>query len=132
MKEVIRRVLEEEKENLESLSKNDFEDKIIDMSNIIIKSLENDGKILIAGNGGSAADAQHFAAEIVGRFVLERSGYPAIALTTDTSILTAVEIEVSVVKAISLNISLLLITETDWLSRQRDMDLRPGKRSIRS
>ena len=90
MKEVIRRVLEEEKENLESLSKNDFEDKIIDMSNIIIKSLENDGKILIAGNGGSAADAQHFAAEIVGRFVLERSGYPAIALTTDTSILTAV------------------------------------------
>ena len=76
MKEVIRRVLEEEKENIEVLSKNDFEDKIIDMSNIIIKSLENDGK--------------HFAAEIVGRFVLERSGYPAIALTTDTSILTAV------------------------------------------
>lgn len=90
MKEVITRVLEEEKENLEALSKNDFEDKIIDISNIIIKSLENDGKILIAGNGGSAADAQHFAAEIVGRFVLERSGYPAIALTTDTSILTAV------------------------------------------
>jgi D-sedoheptulose 7-phosphate isomerase len=47
-------------------------------------------KILVCGNGGSAADAQHFAAELVGRFELERGGLPAIALTTDTSILTAV------------------------------------------
>lgn len=47
-------------------------------------------KILIAGNGGSAADAQHFAAELVGRFLLERRGLPAIALSTDSSILTAV------------------------------------------
>lgn len=47
-------------------------------------------KILICGNGGSAADAQHFAAEIIGRFEKERSAWPAIALTTDTSILTAV------------------------------------------
>jgi len=48
------------------------------------------GTLLIAGNGGSAAEAQHFAAEIVGRYIHERRGYPAIALTTDTSILTAV------------------------------------------
>lgn len=47
-------------------------------------------KVLIMGNGGSAADAQHFAAELVGRFRRERDGLPAIALTTDTSILTAV------------------------------------------
>ena len=47
-------------------------------------------KILLCGNGGSAADAQHFAAELVGRFELERGGLPAIALTTDTSILTAI------------------------------------------
>ncbi|MCP4747102.1 MAG: D-sedoheptulose 7-phosphate isomerase [Desulfobacteraceae bacterium] len=47
-------------------------------------------KILICGNGGSAADAQHFAAELVGRFELERSAWPAIALTTDTSILSAI------------------------------------------
>ncbi len=47
-------------------------------------------KLLVMGNGGSAADAQHFAAEIVGRFTLERRALPAIALTTDTSILTAV------------------------------------------
>jgi D-sedoheptulose 7-phosphate isomerase len=47
-------------------------------------------KILVCGNGGSAADAQHFAAELIGRFEKERSAWPAIALTTDTSILTAV------------------------------------------
>jgi D-sedoheptulose 7-phosphate isomerase len=47
-------------------------------------------KILICGNGGSAADAQHFAAELIGRFEQERSAWPAIALTTDTSILTAI------------------------------------------
>ena len=52
--------------------------------------IKNGGKILIMGNGGSAADAQHIAAEIVGRFKKERRGMPAIALTTDTSILTSV------------------------------------------
>ena len=57
---------------------------------IIENALKNGNKLLICGNGGSAADAQHFAAEIVGRFKLERDGLPAIALTTDTSILTAI------------------------------------------
>ena len=52
--------------------------------------IKNGGKILIMGNGGSAADAQHIAAEIVGRFKKERKGLPAIALTTDTSIITSV------------------------------------------
>ena len=52
--------------------------------------IKNGGKILIMGNGGSAADAQHIAAEIVGRFKKERKGMPAIALTTDTSIITSV------------------------------------------
>lgn len=53
-------------------------------------ALLNGHKVLLCGNGGSAADAQHIAAEFVGRFVTERRGLPAIALTTDTSILTAV------------------------------------------
>ena len=57
---------------------------------ICIDSLKNGNKILIFGNGGSAADAQHIAAEIVGRYKTERIGLPAIALTTDTSILTSV------------------------------------------
>lgn len=56
----------------------------------MIQLYQNNGKVLIVGNGGSAADAQHMAAELVGRFEMERKGLPAIALTTDSSILTAV------------------------------------------
>lgn len=55
-----------------------------------ITTLSNDGKILLAGNGGSAADAQHIAGEFVSRFAFDRPGLPAIALTTDSSILTAI------------------------------------------
>jgi D-sedoheptulose 7-phosphate isomerase len=57
---------------------------------IFADAIRDRKKILIAGNGGSAAEAQHFSAEIVGRYKKERRGYPAIALSTDTSILTAV------------------------------------------
>ena len=55
-----------------------------------IDSLRRGGKVLFAGNGGSAADAQHMAGEFVSRFAFDRPGLPAIALTTDTSILTAI------------------------------------------
>jgi len=55
-----------------------------------IAALKNGNKILLAGNGGSAADAQHVAGEFVSRFAFDRPGLPAIALTTDTSILTAI------------------------------------------
>ncbi len=57
---------------------------------LILQSLLNDGKILSCGNGGSAADAQHFSGELLGRFERERPGLPAIALTTDSSTLTAI------------------------------------------
>ena len=56
----------------------------------VLASITAGGKVLACGNGGSAADAQHFAAELVGRFERERPGLPAIALTTDSSILTAI------------------------------------------
>lgn len=59
-------------------------------SKICITSLLNGGKILIFGNGGSASDAQHIAAELVGRYKVERRGLAAIALTTDSSIITSV------------------------------------------
>jgi len=59
-------------------------------ANLCIDCLQNGGKILIFGNGGSAADAQHIAAEMVGRYKVERKGLPAIALTTDTSALTSI------------------------------------------
>lgn len=57
---------------------------------LVIDAYRSGGKVLIAGNGGSAADAQHIAAELVSRFGFERQALPAIALTTDTSILTAI------------------------------------------
>lgn len=64
--------------------------RIAEMTTLLAGTFRNGGKLLVMGNGGSAADAQHFAAEIVGRFKLERRGLPALALSTDTSILTAV------------------------------------------
>jgi D-sedoheptulose 7-phosphate isomerase len=57
---------------------------------MIVNALKNGNKILLAGNGGSAADAQHIAAELSGRYVKERTALPGIALTTDTSALTAI------------------------------------------
>ncbi|MCF7811895.1 D-sedoheptulose 7-phosphate isomerase [bacterium] len=63
---------------------------LLKISETIAETLKNGHKLLLFGNGGSAADAQHVAAEIVGRFEAERKAFPAIALTTDTSILTAV------------------------------------------
>ena len=59
-------------------------------ANLCIKSLKNGGKILIFGNGGSAADAQHISAELVGRYKMERKGLAAIALTTDSSAITCI------------------------------------------
>lgn len=60
------------------------------IADAIIAALRDGNKLLIVGNGGSAADAQHIAAEIVGRYKQDRPGYAAIALTTDTSALTAI------------------------------------------
>jgi D-sedoheptulose 7-phosphate isomerase len=65
-------------------------DAIANASQLCIDCLKNGGKILLFGNGGSAADAQHIAAELVGRFKVDRKGLPAIALTTDTSALTSI------------------------------------------
>lgn len=65
--------------------KNNIEESI----SLICRALKNKKKLLICGNGGSAAESQHFAAELVGRFKMKREGIPAIALTADTSIITA-------------------------------------------
>ena len=59
-------------------------------ANLMTHCMRKGGKIILLGNGGSAADAQHIAAEFVGRFILKRKGLPAMALTTNTSILTAI------------------------------------------
>ena len=56
---------------------------------LLTKSIKNNGKIIFAGNGGSAADAQHLTAELVGKYLKKRRSIPALALTTDTSIITS-------------------------------------------
>jgi len=68
----------------------DLSPRIAAVAGVFIDALRDGRKLLVMGNGGSAADAQHLAAEIVGRFRLERRALPAIALSTDTSILTAI------------------------------------------
>ncbi len=65
-------------------------DKVIEASEIIASSLNAGNKLIFFGNGGSAADSQHLAAEFVNRFQMERRPLPALALTTDTSVLTAI------------------------------------------
>ena len=72
------------------LSNDDVLNAISNVASACIDVLKSGGRILIAGNGGSAADAQHIAAEFVSRFMYDRPGLPAMALTTDTSMLTAI------------------------------------------
>lgn len=73
----------------EKLAREMSED-IARVAEVVISALRAGGKVLICGNGGSAADAQHIACELVGYFAKERAAWPAIALTTDTSVLTSV------------------------------------------
>jgi len=64
-------------------------DTIVEIVKEIVDSYKNDGKLVLFGNGGSAQDAQHIAAELVGIYTMERKSLPAVALTTNTSVLTA-------------------------------------------
>lgn len=77
-------------EVLLSLAANSTANVFDDIVHNCVESLNANGKIIFAGNGGSAADCQHLAAEFTGRFVLDRKPLPALALTTDTSALTAI------------------------------------------
>jgi len=63
--------------------------QIMEIAELMIQSLRKNGKVLVFGNGGSAADSQHIAAELVGRFKKDRKAMAAIALTTNTSVLTS-------------------------------------------
>ena len=70
--------------------KEDLSAPIADAAQLFFDCITNDGKILCCGNGGSAADSQHFAAELLNRFEVERPGLAAVALTTDSSVLTSI------------------------------------------
>ncbi|TET92979.1 MAG: SIS domain-containing protein [Desulfobacteraceae bacterium] len=89
MEDIIARIVKESQR-----VKEDFIRKntsiLIDLAEYISKAFKNDKKLMLCGNGGSAADAQHIAAEFVNRFQLDRHPLPAMALTTDTSIITSV------------------------------------------
>jgi len=80
----------EESIKVKQLAQQVLPDATAEAALLLFNALANDGKILICGNGGSAADAQHFATEMTGRFERERMELAAIALTTDTSALTAI------------------------------------------
>lgn len=69
---------------------NRLKNETFGLADLIAERLKAGGKVMVCGNGGSAADAQHFAAELVNRFLLERRPYAALALSTDTSILTSI------------------------------------------
>ena len=85
-------ILKEFESHLETIQKvqETMAQPLENVAKLVVETLKSNNKILIFGNGGSAADAQHFAAELTGRYKTERRGLPAIALTTDTSALTAI------------------------------------------
>ena len=88
MIEIIKREL---KLHYDVLSKMEgLSNSIESIARLAIEAIESKGKIIFFGNGGSAADAQHIAAELVGRYKTKRRGLPAVSLTTDTSIITAI------------------------------------------
>ncbi|HBX75078.1 MAG TPA: phosphoheptose isomerase, partial [Acidaminococcaceae bacterium] len=90
MNTIIRQRLKDHMEVLQKLIASDLPEKLEKCAEIVEKALKEGHKVLFCGNGGSAADSQHLAAEFVGRFQKERKGLSAVALTVDTSILTAV------------------------------------------
>jgi D-sedoheptulose 7-phosphate isomerase len=88
MKKIIEQIFAESIEVKQGTLKKNLP-QIISAAEAVIRALKNGHKLFFCGNGGSAADSQHIAAEFVGRFQKERKAWPAIALTTDTSALTA-------------------------------------------
>lgn len=89
MQNIIEQNMREQMQLFERIMKTDYADSMIEAAGCILHAMQTGHKVLIAGNGGSAADAQHMAAELVVRFEKDREGFPAMALTTDSSILSA-------------------------------------------
>ena len=89
VKDQIEAIIRAHKEMVAKLESTGIE-TITSASDMIIQCFERGNRVYICGNGGSAADAQHIAGELVGRFKRERKGLPAIALSTDTSVITSI------------------------------------------
>ncbi len=102
-KSIFLKNLEEHQSVFETL--NDLDGPIEKAIKLISSSLEEDGKLLVCGNGGSAADSQHIAAEFTGRFIKDRKALAAIALTTDSSAVTCIANDYSFDEIFSRQIS---------------------------
>ena len=87
--DIIRRIFRESIQAKEAFLRDNLE-RVVRVVDVITEALKKGNKILLFGNGGSAADAQHIAGEFVNRFLIERPPLPAVALTTDTSVLTSI------------------------------------------
>lgn len=123
MEKIIRRAAKEGRRIQEDFVRKNTS-QLIHCAEHISKAFTNNRKLLLCGNGGSAADAQHIAAEFVNRFLLDRRPLPAIALTTDTSIITSVandysyeEIFAKQIQALGLEGDILLAISTSGSSK---------------
>lgn len=87
---IIRQIQDSIEAKKRILKNNILLEKIDSAISVIVASYKNNGKILLAGNGGSSSDAQHLAGELVNRFYINRPGLPAIALTSDSAVITAI------------------------------------------
>ena len=85
-----KKIINEHLRVVQSLNNEIFDKKIMDITNVLVNSLRSKNRIYLCGNGGSAADAQHLAAEFTGRFFIDRKALPAEALHCNSSYLTAV------------------------------------------
>lgn len=90
MNEYIKNVISGSIQTKKKLLEDDFIKKIESAAQIVLNAYKNDNKVIFAGNGGSAADSQHLAAEFVSRFEFDRPGLPSLSLSTDTSMITAI------------------------------------------
>ncbi len=113
IREKIEAVIRRHKEMIAELEKSSTE-AIASIAEAIVKSIKAGGRVYICGNGGSAADAQHIASELVNRFEKERKALPATALTTDTSLMTSIANDYSYEKIFSRQVE-ALVKEGDIL-----------------
>lgn len=118
MEKLVEKALRDNQRILNDFIKSNM-DQVISFAQKIVWAFNNDKKLIICGNGGSAADAQHIAAEFINRFLMERPPLPALALTTDTSIITSIgndysfnEIFSKQIKALGVGGDILLALST--------------------
>jgi D-sedoheptulose 7-phosphate isomerase len=113
-KSLLTKILEEHNQTIDEFIRKEGE-KILKVVELCAEAFRQGRKLLVFGNGGSAADAQHLAGELVNRFKLERKPLPAIALTTDTSVLTAI--------ANDYDFSLVFVKQVEALGKEGDIAL---------